>query len=127
MRVVAGNAHAGVEDHNALQRGAEREYAVGLVVLFLLTDKENLHLGILYHILDLLLRTRGVEGNGDHLDAIGAEVGVKIMNAVLRENGYLVLGLQAEVEHGIAHLFHTQRKLVPINGKPLQATEIAEC
>ena len=106
--IVGGDAHAGVEDHDALQRRAEGEDAVSLIVLLLFTDKDDLHLGILNHILNLLFGTCRVERYRYHLNAIGTEVGVEIMDAILGEDGNLILRFQAKIQHGIAHLFHTQ-------------------
>lgn len=59
--VVCRDAHRAVEDDDALQRVAQPEDAVSLVVLLLLAHKEESNLGIVNHKLYLLLRRGGIE------------------------------------------------------------------
>ena len=81
--VVCRDAHRAVEDDDALQRMAECEYAVCLVVLLLLADKDEAHLRIVNHILYLLLRGCGIERDRYKLHAIGTEVGNEVLQTVL--------------------------------------------
>ena len=86
---------------------------VSLVVLLLLAHEDETHAGVVDHILHLLARRGGVERNGYHAYAIGSEVGVKILCAVLGEDGYLVLWLQAKGKERVADLLDIRGKLVP--------------
>ena len=95
---MSADAYALVEDYDAFQRRAQGEDTVCLVVLFLFAYEDNLHSAVLNHVLYLLLGTGGIERDADDAYAIGSEVGVQVLDAVLRENGYAVLGLQSEVE-----------------------------
>ena len=51
---MSTDAHAMVEDDDPLQRRTKRKDAVRLVILILLTDKEDAYLRIVDHVLDLL-------------------------------------------------------------------------
>ena len=112
-RVVSTDAHAGVEDDDTLQRRTESKDTMCLVVLILLAYKEEANLSIVNHILYLLLAAGSIKGNRAHLDAISTKVGIEIMHAILGENSNLVMRLCADVQQSIAHLFHSQRKLIP--------------
>lgn len=105
VRVVGADAHALVEDHYALQCRTEREDAVGLVVLLLFSHEDNLHSAILNHILYLLFGTGGIKRDADDAHTIGSEVGIQILDAVLREYRYAVLGLQTEVQRAFDTCF----------------------
>ena len=52
--IMRTDAHAVVVDDDTLQRGAQGKDAVGLVVLFLLTDEEEAHLRVVDNKLYLL-------------------------------------------------------------------------
>ena len=112
-RVVSTDAHAGVEDDDTLQRRTESKDTMRLVVLVLLAYKEEAHLSVVNHILYLLLAAGSIEWNRAHLDAISTKVGIEIMHAILGENSNLVMRLGTDVQQSIAHLFHSQRKLIP--------------
>ena len=112
-RVVSTDAHAGVEDDDTLQRRTESKDTMCLVVLILLAYKEEAHLSVGNHILYLLLAAGSIKGNRAHLDAISTKVGIEIMHAILGENSNLVMRLCTNVQQSIAHLFHSQRKLIP--------------
>ena len=107
------DTHAVVEDNDALQRGTQCEDAMGLVVLLLLTHKKESNVSILNHILYLLLAGSGIDGDGDGTDAESTEVRIDILDAVLGEDGYLLLRAYTQIEHGITHLLHAQGELVP--------------
>ena len=121
--VVRRDAHALVEDDDALERGTERENAVRLVVLLLLADEEEAHVRVLHDVLNLLFARRSVNRNRHRTNAVGTEVGVEILDTILGEHGDVLLRLQSEVQQGVRHLFHTQRKLIPRHGFPLGRTE----
>ena len=116
--IVAGDAYGMVEDNDTLERWAQWEHTVCLVVLLLLADEQESHVGIVHHILNLLFARCGVDGYRHHTDAIGAEIGVHVLNAVLCEHGNVLLRLYAEIEHGIRHLLHAKRELFPGNSLP---------
>ena len=124
---MGADAHALVEDHYALQCRTEREDTVGLVVLLLLSHEDNLHSAILNHILYLLFGTGGIKRDADDAHTIGSEVGIQILDAVLREYRYAVLGLQTEVQKSVRHLLYPHGELVPRHHLPLQRPEVAEC
>ena len=123
-RVVRADAHAAVEDDDALQRMAEWEYAVCLVVLFLLADKEEANLRIVNHILYLLFGRGRVERYGHDTHAVGTEVGDEVLDAVLREYADGVLGLGAEIEEGIAGLLYKSGEATIAHGLPHRTAEI---
>ena len=60
--IVTGDAYGMVEDDDALERWAQREHTVCLVVLLLLADEQESHVGIVHHILNLLFARSGVDG-----------------------------------------------------------------
>ena len=74
------DAHQRVEDDDTLQGRTEGHHPAGTVVLLLLADKEEAHLGVVDHKLDLLLGTGGVERNGDSTDAPCAKVTLQILH-----------------------------------------------
>ena len=76
-------SHTWIEDDNALERGAQWHNTMGLVVLLLLTYKEDSDLCIVNHETDLLLAACGIERHGDGPDAKGAKIGVDILHGVL--------------------------------------------
>ena len=113
LRVVHAQAHMAVEHDDAFQRRTNGMDVVSLVVLLLLAHEDETHAGVVDHILHLLARRGGVERNGYHAYAIGSEVGVKILCAVLGEDGYFVLWLQAKGKERVADLLDIRGKLVP--------------
>ena len=123
-RVVRADSHAAVEDDDALQRMAEREYAVCLVVLLLLADKEEANLRIVNHILYLLFGRGSVERYGHDTHAVGTEVGDEVLDAVLREHADGVLRLSSEIEEGIAGLLHKSGEATIAHGLPYRTAEI---
>ena len=72
-----------VVDDDLLQSGTKREHAVSLVILLLLTHKEEPDLRIANHKLYLLLRTRGIERHRDGTNAESTKVRKQIMHRVL--------------------------------------------
>ena len=122
--VVGAYAHRAVEDDDALQRGAEGEHAVGLVVLLLLAHEEQAHAGVVDHELYLLLAARGIEGYGHGPYAPGTEVGVDVLHAVLGEHAYVLLHAHAELEQRCRHLADRERALAPRARHPLLAAEL---
>ena len=121
---MRADAHAAVEYDDALQRMAEREYAVCLVVLLLLADKEEANLRIVNHILYLLLGRGRVERYGHDTHAVSTEVGDEVLDAVLREHADGVLRLSSEIEEGIAGLLHKSGEAAVAHGLPHRTTEI---
>ena len=113
VRIVRTDAHTAVENDDAFQRMAKGEDAMSLVILLLFSYKEESDLSIVHHILQLLFAAGGIKGDRHGPNAIRTEVGIEIMNAVLREDADVFLGFNAEVEQGIAHLFYSGRKLIP--------------
>ena len=105
--------HAVVEDDDTLQRGAEREYTLRFLILFLLSHEEQAYLRIVDHKLYLLLTIGSVEGYRHSTHAVRTEISIKILDAVLREHRDTLLRLDAQIEQGIAHLFHAQGEMVP--------------
>ena len=120
------NVDTAVENDDALERGTEVEDAESLVVLLLFAHKEETHLSVVQDIKYLLLAVSGIEGDAHGTHAIGTEVGVEILHAVLREYGYIFLRLHAQIKESITHLLNSQRKLVPRDGLPLVVTKILE-
>ena len=123
---MGADTHAVVENDDSLERGAQCKDAVSLVILLLFAHEEEASGGIVDHVLNLLLAARGVKWNRDSPHTVSAEIGIKIMYAVLREHGNVFLRFDSEVKHRITHLFHAQRELVPRHGFPFQTTEIAK-
>ena len=117
--------HPPVENDDALQRMAVREHPPRLVVLLLLAHKEHTYLRVVDYELDLLLAARRVERHGDGPDAERPEVGVKVFNAILREHPHVLLHPDAEVEHGVRHMAHLAREVLPCGRLPLGAAETA--
>ena len=115
-----------VVDDDTLQRRTQGKHAVSLVVLLLLTDEEETHLRIVDDELYLLFRAGGIDRDRACPDAVRAKVGVEILHTVLREHSNIFLGLDAQVQHGIAHLLDTQRELFPGNSLPFQASKRTE-
>ena len=116
--VIGADADTGVVDDHALQGRTKGDDAVCLVILLLLSDKQEAHAGILNHVLYLLLGAGGVERNCLDFHAIGTEIGVKILDTILREHGYRVAGLAAKVEQGVGNLLDTCRELIPRDALP---------
>ena len=83
VRVVAAHAHRRVEIDDALERRAQRKHAVCLVVLLLFADKDELHLGVVYHVLYLLFAAGSIKRHRHRPHAIGAKVGVEVLDTIL--------------------------------------------
>ena len=81
--------------------------------MFLLTNKQKTNLGIVYHKLYLLLRTGGIERNGDGTDAPGSEIALNILCGILREDTDVLLHLHTKVQQGIRRLLDRLRHRVP--------------
>ena len=79
-RIIRTYLHLRVIDDDMLQRRAERENAVCLVVLVLLTNKKDAHLGIVHHELDLLFRRGGIEWYRDGTNTPCTEVALNILH-----------------------------------------------
>ena len=123
---MTADAYGTVEDNDALKRRTQWEHAVCLVVLLLLANEQEAHVGIVHHILNLLFARGGIDGYRHHTNAIGTEIGVHVLDAVLCKHGNVLLWLNAEIEHCIRHLLHAKRKLFPRNNLPFKRTEHAE-
>ena len=72
-----------------------------LVVLFLLAYEQQAHLGIAHHVLHLLLGAGGIERHAAQPDAVSAEVGVEILNAVLGKHADALLWFHSEIEQSV--------------------------
>ena len=83
VRIVRTDAHPAVEYDYTLERRAQCEHPVCLVILLLLAHEDESHLRVVYHELYLLLTACGVERNRHGPHAISAEVGIEIFHAVL--------------------------------------------
>ena len=101
------DTHARVEDNDALERRTKGKDTVSLVILLLLADEQYLNAAVLHHILNLLFRAGSIERNTNNPHAVSSEVGVQILNTVLREHRNTVLRLQSKVQHSIGHLFNS--------------------
>ena len=93
---MRADAHIAVEHHNTFQRVAECEHAVRLIILLLFAYEDETHLRIVHNELYLLLATSCVERNCNGTNAIRAEVGVQILQAILREHGDILLRFNAK-------------------------------
>ena len=110
---MGGDSYAVVKDDDTLQCRTEREDAVCLVILVLLTNKEEAYPRILHHILNLLFTGGSIDGNRHCPNAIRTKIGIEVLDAVLRENGDVLLGLDFQTEHCVRYLLHAQRELLP--------------
>ena len=126
IRIMRTDAHTRIKNNDAVECRTQREDAVCLVVLLLLAYKQHLDTSIMNHILDLLLRAGGVERNGYNSHAIGSEVCVQILEAVLGEDRNRLLRFQSHVEQSIGNLLHAYRELVPRHSTPFFTTKMAE-
>ena len=106
--VVGADAYVAVEHHNAFQRVTKCEHAVGLIILFLFANEDKTHLRIVHNKLHLLLTTGCIERHSNGANAIRAEVGIEILQTILREYGDILLRFHTQVEQSIAHLLHAQ-------------------
>ena len=122
--VVGVFLYSRVKDDNLLKRRTKRQHTICLVVLFLFANEEDAYLRIANHKLYLLLTTRSVEGNGDSTYSESTEVGKHILNDVLREDSHILLNLNVEVQHGVAHLTYSFRECLPRTLSPLRTAEI---
>ena len=95
-----------------------------LVILVLLTDKENAYLRIVDHELYLLFRTGGIERDGGGTDAPRAEVGKQILHGVLREDAHVLLRRNAHVKQGKRHGPYLFSKLIPGVRFPFLVAEV---
>ena len=100
------------------------EHPEGLVVLLLLADKEHAYLCVVYHILYLLLAAGGIEGHADGPYAERSEVGVEILEGVLREHADVLLYLDADVQQGVRHMSHLTREFFPRHRLPLRVAKV---
>ena len=123
-RVVSGYAYRAVEYDDALQRVAQSEYTVSLVILLLLAYEEEAYAGIVYHVLYLLFGSGGVERDGNHAHTIGSEVGDEILYGILREHTDSVLRLGAEVEQCVGCLLHQLGKAVVAHLLPCRTSKV---
>ena len=123
--VGRGQLHATVVNNDALERGTHGEHAAGLIVLVLLANKEDAHLGIGEHELYLLLGGGGIEGDGDGTNAPGAKVGEEVLHGVLGEDAEVLLHTHAEVQQGVGHLIDSGGELTPRHGLPAAVTKVA--
>lgn len=99
---------------------------MSLIVLILLANKQVLYLGVVDHVLYLALGTGCIKRNGHNPNSVRSKICIEILDAVLREHRYLLLGLNAKIQQGIAHLLHAQRKLIPGNSLPFQTSKTTE-
>ena len=100
---------------------------MSFIVLFLLANEDKTHLRIVHNELYLLFATGCIEWNRYSTNAIRTEVGVEILQTILRENSYILLRFHTKVEQGITHLFYTQREMIPRNGSPFVRTKVFRC
>lgn len=99
---------------------------MSLIVLILLANKQVLYLGVVDHVLYLALGTGCIKRNGHNPNSVRSKICIEILDAVLRKHRYLLLGLNAKIQQGIAHLLHAQRKLIPGNCLPFQTSKTTE-
>ena len=123
---MTADAYGTVKNDDAFERRTQREHTMRLVVLLLLANEQEAHVGIVHHILYLLFARGGIDGYRHHTNAIGTEIGVHVLDAVLCKHGNVLLWLNAEIEHCIRHLLHAKRELFPRNSLPLKRTEQPE-
>ena len=123
-RVVSGYAYRAVEYDDALQRVAQSEYTVSLVILLLFAYEEEAYAGIVYHVLYLLFGSGGVERDGNHAHTIGSEVGDEILYGILREHTDSVLRLGAKVEQCVGCLLHQLGKAVVAHLLPCRTSKV---
>ena len=125
IRVVGINTNTIVKHDDALQCRTKRENSVCLVILLLLSNKQEPDIGIANHVLHLLLTTGGIKRNGNSTNAICAKIGVKILHRVLREHTNILLYSDTQIEQCIRHNLHHSRKVIPRSRLPLQASKVA--
>ena len=123
-RIVGADTYTGIKDDNTLQRRTESKDTMCLVILILLAYKKKAHLTVVNHILYLLLAACSIERYRAQLNTISTKISIKIMHTILGENSYLVVRFCPNVKQSIAHLFHSQRKLIPRHRLPLIATKL---
>ena len=117
--VVLSALHFRVEDDDVFERMAEGEHGEHRVVLLLLADEDEPHLRIVDHIPHLCGTRGGIEGDADGADAESSEFTVEIFGHVLREDGYILLHLDAQGEHAKTGSFDAGVEDTPINFLPL--------
>ena len=107
-----------VKDDNLADARVYLQHAVCRVVLVLLAHEDIAYLGIAYHVLNLRLAARGIEGDGHRADAVRTEIHEQALGHVLREDGHVLLHADAQRYQGVAHEPYPPRKLVPRNALP---------
>ena len=108
-----------VEDDEPSHVMLDFKYAVGSVVLILLTDEDVMNLGITHHVLHLHLRSRCIERDSDGSDAVGAEVHEHTFGHVLRESCDVFLYADTQFEQRSRDATHGLGKAFPRNLLPL--------
>ena len=110
--------HFRVENDDALQRPGDGDDAERRVILLLLSDEEEADVRVVQHLGHLCAAAGGIEGDGDHSDAVGSEIDEVCFRFVLGEDSDVLLHLHPGVEQGERDVFHFLGKGVPRDVHP---------
>ena len=111
--------------HNySLKRRTQSKYTKRLVILLLLTHKQNADLSIIYHVLYLCFRTCRIKWYCYNANSICSVIRIKMLNTILSKNCNTFLWLNSKIKQSITNLLHLLSKIIPGNSFPLFVTEV---